>query len=537
MNCHTPSPVFRAVLAAALLPCHAASAGGPTWAPLGVIFHQTAVSTVAVDRRAPASMYAATVDTVYRSSDGGLAWQSRLHVPGQGSILDLAVDPFDTHHVLVATDHGLYASSDAGDHWQHLIRSSTSFQSANLLFLPHPSQKGFVFLGNDAELLISSDGGQHWRSVEGALPKSPIRQLAAYPAHEATVFALTDRGLFSSADAGHSWSAIRYPTQPTRDTHDPEDSPETALDDADEDRRLMSLAIDPEPPYAVYVATGRSLWRSIDEGANWQPVPSLGLTLDKRVLLHVHAPAVLYAATANGIARYLPQQARWESVPVGLPTAHVRRLASTPTAILAATDQGLYILNFNHEEASDDRPSPRLAILGDFAYEPSIEAVQDRAMKYAEVEPDKIRRWRRQLRLKALLPTLGITRARDDDTYVTSIGSTTNPAFDRIVTAKDPSSSLNFSLHWDLSDLLWNKDQLDIDNRSRLTTQLRDDILDDATRSYFERRRLQVELLHHPPQDPHAQLEKELRLQELTAMLDGLTGGWFSRQLRPQIHP
>jgi hypothetical protein len=61
--------------------------------------------------------------------------------------------------------------------------------------------------------------------------------------------------------------------------------------------------------------------------------------------------------------------------------------------------------------------------------------------------------------------------------------------------------------------------------------QLRDDIMDDVTRTFFERRRVQVELLTHPPSDPKVELDKELRLQELTARLDGLTGGWFSRQL------
>jgi len=61
--------------------------------------------------------------------------------------------------------------------------------------------------------------------------------------------------------------------------------------------------------------------------------------------------------------------------------------------------------------------------------------------------------------------------------------------------------------------------------------ELRDSILDDVTRSYFERRRLQVELITDPPTEPKAQLAKELRIQELTAILDGLTGGWFSSEI------
>lgn len=61
--------------------------------------------------------------------------------------------------------------------------------------------------------------------------------------------------------------------------------------------------------------------------------------------------------------------------------------------------------------------------------------------------------------------------------------------------------------------------------------QLRDDIVNEVTRTYFERRRIQVGLLVSPAKDDHVLLEKELRIQELTALIDGLTGGYFSSHL------
>jgi hypothetical protein len=61
--------------------------------------------------------------------------------------------------------------------------------------------------------------------------------------------------------------------------------------------------------------------------------------------------------------------------------------------------------------------------------------------------------------------------------------------------------------------------------------QLRNDIVDEVTRTYFERRWLQLTLLTHPPADPQELMELELRLQELTALLDGFTGAWFSKQM------
>ncbi|MDP1852882.1 MAG: hypothetical protein Q8L26_01545 [Candidatus Omnitrophota bacterium] len=61
--------------------------------------------------------------------------------------------------------------------------------------------------------------------------------------------------------------------------------------------------------------------------------------------------------------------------------------------------------------------------------------------------------------------------------------------------------------------------------------ELRDDILNEVTRLYYERRRLQAEIFLSPPDEPRIKIEKELRLQELTASIDGLTGGYLSGQL------
>jgi hypothetical protein len=61
--------------------------------------------------------------------------------------------------------------------------------------------------------------------------------------------------------------------------------------------------------------------------------------------------------------------------------------------------------------------------------------------------------------------------------------------------------------------------------------KLRDKILDEATRLYFDRRRLQVDILMNTG-DVKTQIKNELRLQELTAQLDAYTGGRFSKALK-----
>ncbi len=61
--------------------------------------------------------------------------------------------------------------------------------------------------------------------------------------------------------------------------------------------------------------------------------------------------------------------------------------------------------------------------------------------------------------------------------------------------------------------------------------QLRDDVLNEVTRLYFDRRNLQIDMLLYPPEDIRDRIEKELRLQELTAEIDALTGFYLSRRL------
>jgi hypothetical protein len=62
--------------------------------------------------------------------------------------------------------------------------------------------------------------------------------------------------------------------------------------------------------------------------------------------------------------------------------------------------------------------------------------------------------------------------------------------------------------------------------------ELREDILDQVTRLYFERRRIQVELITYEPLDPQVEIDKEMRVAELTALIDALTGGEFSGRIK-----
>jgi hypothetical protein len=170
-----------------------------------------------------------------------------------------------------------------------------------------------------------------------------------------------------------------------------------------------------------------------------------------------------------------------------------------------------------------------LNILSYFNYEPTIREVQEKAIEYAEVHPYKIAGWRTRANLSALMPRLSLGLDQDeDDTYEIYTSSSKQYSY---LGPKKRSNSWDLTFTWDLADMVWNSDQTLIDVRSKLMVQLRDDILDEVTSYYFERRRLQTELLCAPPAESRTKIRKELRLQELTANIDGMTGGYFSNEI------
>ncbi|UCD55543.1 MAG: hypothetical protein JSV93_01730 [Candidatus Omnitrophota bacterium] len=185
---------------------------------------------------------------------------------------------------------------------------------------------------------------------------------------------------------------------------------------------------------------------------------------------------------------------------------------------------------FVSSHAQDKEPISADEILSNFENEPTINETIAMAIEYAEVYPEKIEKWRRKASYKALFPkvSFGLDYGKSDtyEIYTSSSSSywTYGP--------EDETEGWDLNFSWDLSDLIWNESQTSIDVRSKLMVQLRGYIVNEITRTYFERRTFQIELLMDPPGNLPLLLRKQLRIQELTACLDGLTGSRFSRAIK-----
>jgi hypothetical protein len=250
----------------------------------------------------------------------------------------------------------------------------------------------------------------------------------------------------------------------------------------------------------------------------------------------------IYCATTKGVFRFgtadvkkngaADVSLRWRELYAGFgKTMSVSKLAfeaDDELSIWAMAEKGLFRLEPGRYAGREGMDVERYVKTANIIYdgEPTYKELQRAAMTFSEVGPDKINNWRWQARVKALMPkiSLGLSKGRSTTSEIY-----TSATKDYIVTGPDDvDNNVNVSLSWDVSSLLWSDDQTNIDVRSRLTTQLRNDILDDLRRSYYERKRIQFELAQSAVNDLKGRFEKELRLKELTQAIDDLTGNYLS---------
>ena len=163
--------------------------------------------------------------------------------------------------------------------------------------------------------------------------------------------------------------------------------------------------------------------------------------------------------------------------------------------------------------------------------EPNAREVMNAVVRYADVKNSKIQRWQASSRMAALLPTFSFGRDFSRGNSIDIDRRGTNAPDFYITGPDDISKKWDMGVSWDLGDFIWSSNQTSIDSREKLMVELRNDILAESTRIYYERRRTQMESLFSPPENEQDHLENMLRIDELTSLLDGMSGGYFSKRM------
>ena len=523
---------------------------GPLWAEwqsLSQNLPETDVRTMAVDPKNPKTIYAGSQRRLYKSADGGASWKQILGVRGtDNEVKFIYLDPEEPQHIYAATSHGIKRSLEGGKNWNEFYQGIGGASKAVFCIASSPQNPKTLWVGTGAGLVTLDIDGKDPKAING-VPKAAVHSILMNPKASGMILVGTEKGIYKSKDGGEHWER-RSANLPSTGTSDP-DGEETKLDQFNVEEILTApfsyQLIYVESQDKFYSVTQNGIFESRSAAEDWTALKSRGLP-DKKINFLASSSQTFYVATDRGIFQWDQAGGTLKDVSAGLESLEVGALFyDAPTdRLFAGTKRGFY--QFSHPEFESRNLSTNSGekdqatvltqtkdILKLFGSEPSIREIQNAAIQYAEVHPDKIQEWRQAAARKAWFPTVSVNRSRSVDQNIDlDRGGTNDP--DKFITGpSEDSDDWSVGVSWNLGELVWNDDQTSIDTRSRLMVELRDDVLTEVTHLYYERRRLQVEMAMSPAVDTALRIEKELRLEELTAAVDALTGAYLSRHLMP----
>ena len=180
--------------------------------------------------------------------------------------------------------------------------------------------------------------------------------------------------------------------------------------------------------------------------------------------------------------------------------------------------------------------------LSAFAHEPSVRQVQRAALAYAGLHPRVLRGLRTRARWAAAVPDprFRITRTNDDGARAeTDFERDRRPREVSATETRDHRLRLEGEVRWYPGEMVFRDQEAKLIRENRHTAHERQQLLEAVTRLYFERRRAQLGLSASVDVDVDGATRALMLLdiQQMTAELDALTGGAFSRQLAAGYRP
>lgn len=289
-----------------------------------------------------------------------------------------------------------------------------------------------------------------------------------------------------------------------------------------------------------------------EPGAAWQIVrPVLPPGAKASWLARVGAD--YWLATDRGLLRARHWRGPWRRAASPLGSSEVYRVVGAGDEVLAATGQGLFVgrvatggawsrrTSVSGSQPLDTLPEPEAESAG--PADPPVLAIQRAALRYVGLRAEYVRDLRRGVKRRGWLP---VVSARVAGAFDRDLATDYDEAFlsgeTRHLYDRDWRQGRDFDvsllLTWDLGDIAYNPEAIDLEREARQLISLRDDVLDQINQAYFERQSLLHVLESLPGDGASTEVDRrklQLRVDELAAGLDGWTGGWFGHELERHV--
>jgi len=449
-------------------------------------------------------------------------------------IVKVFTDPSFPDHAFLLTSGTIFKGNLLLNSWETVYRSGNSADKKPLSFAVDPENPSRWFAGTSGGLWVTLNAGKDW-ARSGLVSDSEAVKLLNF----------TENGLLIGSNTILRLSLLDSEPQivfelPPRSLEFPGG---TETDDEEEflyASRLFELIKIPGRANHFFLGTDEGVFESSDGGHSWEPLPQSGLQSTKVLgLAYSGKTASLFAATPRGTYRYHPDKESWQVLSDGLAKAYTKSLAVVNDSVLIGITGDGFVEYPVAPEPPASLPmqifmpeAETLELLKKLiSLEPSSRDIHNAVIRYADVSNGKIKRWHAESRLAMLVPKFTFNKSSSGHNTIDLDRGSTNDPDKYILGPESFSNSAYRTISWDLGDAIYSSAQTSIDSRGKLMVELRQDLLSEATRIYYERRRLQIDIVYEPSPSEQKHLDRLIRLDELTALLDAMTDGFLSKRL------
>ena len=293
-------------------------------------------ASIAIHPTNPNIWYVATNDAVYKTRDGGVSWEQFPNFSAR-RVTTLALDPRYPATVYAGTmGDAVYKSPDGGQHWlPHNVGLKEHVSFVNQ-FVFHPGLSEKIYAATTVGAYYTNDGGREWEErMNGMKEVHIVVSIGINPKAPTVLYAGTTGGIYRSDDAAMSWKKINNGLIPESEL-----MASMALG-------INSIEIDRTNPDIVYAGTTKGLYRTTSKGESWERIgQSIPEPFISSIVLHPSDSSIIYAAGPAGVWESADGGKTWQTQNEGLGSLNIRALAMDPnnagTLYAGTNGSGLY---------------------------------------------------------------------------------------------------------------------------------------------------------------------------------------------------